>query len=172
MHSLKIGRNLRPQGYYHHQFNTPTIMSKVEALAGEWTPETNGDPSDFMEAIGIGWLKRKAISAALALGIASRDYTITVTEAAGVYTINMQDGKRDNTIVTDNKEFDYESATGLAKTFATVEDGRVKMTAPATDEYPETVTWRYVDAATDTYVTELTCPSKPDAIWRRVCKRK
>ena len=67
-----------------------------------------------MEAIGIGWLKRKAISAALALGIASRDYTITVTEAAGVYTINMQDGKRDNTIVTDNKEFDYESATGAS----------------------------------------------------------
>ena len=65
-----------------------------------------------MEAIGIGFIKRKAIGAALMLGMLSRDYTITVTEAGGIYTINVQDGKRDNTIVTDNKEFEYESATG------------------------------------------------------------
>lgn len=89
-----------------------------------------------------------------------------------MYTLNIKDGKRDNTIVTDGKEFEYESATGLAKTLATVEAGKVKMVAPATDEFPETVTWRYVDASTDTYVTELTCPSKPGAIWKRVCKRK
>lgn len=65
-----------------------------------------------MEAIGIGFIKRKAIGAALMLGMLSRDYTITVREAGGIYTINVQDGKRDNTIVTDNKEFEYESATG------------------------------------------------------------
>lgn len=40
----------------------------IEDLAGKWELDTQGDPDTFMAAIGMGWLKRKAIGVALTLG--------------------------------------------------------------------------------------------------------
>jgi hypothetical protein len=42
-----------------------------------------------MAAIGMGWLKRKAVGVALNLGFGSHGYDVVVTEADGVCTVTI-----------------------------------------------------------------------------------
>jgi hypothetical protein len=80
---------------------------------------------------GCSWLKRKAIGAALSLGLANRNYTIKVITVGDAFSITITDGKRDNTIPTDGSQFEYEAATGKATTTAQVVAGKVVMTTAA-----------------------------------------
>ena len=57
-------------------------MSTVEDLAGKWEVDSQGDPDTFMAAIGMGWLKRKAIGVALTLGF-GRWVVLLFSESTG-----------------------------------------------------------------------------------------
>merc|ERR1719272_1527535 len=139
-------------------------------LNGSWTPEEMGDPDEFMKAVGMGFLERKAIGAAIALGMGKRDYTITVAGKDGDFTIQITDGKRDNTFKTDGSSFDYESATGNAPTTASIEDGKLVMKTLADGDTPATTTERWVDPESDEYITLIKAEGS-DATWRRTCTR-
>ena len=52
--------------------------------------ELQGDPDAFMAAIGMGWLKRKAVGVALSLGFGSHGYDVhVVKDENGFYTVTI-----------------------------------------------------------------------------------
>eukprot|EP00037_Helgoeca_nana_P000156 m.20466 g.20466 ORF g.20466 m.20466 type:complete len:147 (-) comp10217_c0_seq1:718-1158(-) len=144
----------------------------IEALAGKWVIDGQGDPDTFMAAIGMGWLKRKAIGVALSLGFGSAGYDITVTKGDdGTYKVTISDGKKENVIVTDGSEFTYVGPSGDSLSTAKVEGNKLVMTSMNDDPAVQVFTERWVDAD-GIYVTRLHCPDAGGAEWVRTCKRK
>jgi hypothetical protein len=74
-----------------HTTHTPTPSSPCDRLAhlNRNLCHPQGDPDAFMAAIGMGWLKRKAVGVALSLGFGSHGYDVVVTEADGVCTVTI-----------------------------------------------------------------------------------
>lgn len=69
-------KNSLPHRHHHHHVHN--------------THELQGDPDAFMAAIGMGWLKRKAVGVALSLGFGSHGYDVhVVKDENGFYTVTI-----------------------------------------------------------------------------------
>jgi len=137
--------------------------SAIDQLTGTWEVIDNGEMEEFMTAIGVGWLKRKAAVAITAMS--TQVYKIKVDGK----TVSIDNGKSENEVVCDGSEFTYKSTQGDAITTASLDGGKFVMTHQATEESKGgMVTSRFVEK--EQLIQEVH-HLETDITWRRVCKR-
>lgn len=137
----------------------------VEELTGTWEVIDNGEMEEFMTAIGIGWMKRKA--ALMVTSMTTQTYKIKVDLAAK--TVSIDNGKSENVVQCDGSEFTYKSTQGDALTTASLAAGKFVMTHQGTEESNGgMVTSRFVENG---QLIQQVHHVKTDTTWRRVCKR-